>query len=641
MVPLDGRAYTKLFNYVGTNQSSVYSGHTWPVMYYNGDNFFLNGGSSFVPGLISGPMAVSSVLGITKHAEEFVDSKVYLTPKPVTRPFVGREDASRYETPLNRFHLGDASAALKASLLEKQVDHLHFRGLLSDSALITKYEPSTALYGFDGNIQLKPWQGASNGFRATGVNSRGFLTFEEVLVDDQPYSYALNVDAYRDSLAKLNHIRTNEFVRNDSGFTRRWSNGDGSISFADNYYHFDLSYHYQVEWDYRGYGFFFARFKVNLKFFLGFDEAYGSLPAFQKNPISPDVVHFGDSSTVTYVDGFHPDHVVISEPIRVSKYAAVGVESNVCQASTSYYSNFGLYRRWESNSELKRQKAFEQSVLREMSSIRPSAYLAASKSLEDSIQILTFNALQDLQHLRDVLSLIPDLGPLLEIAAKAVAGDPSAVKDLIDFITHVILQYQFSQRPIVKDGKEILATDLKGSLDRLTKVESRTLYGKFAYTFSDSENFVGPGRLELVTRSKIRLHVDMSTLMVSYLCANSLGLLPTLSRIWQVLPFTFVVDWFTNMSKRLRLVDDQVTWLAMRTDWCLYSYKMTYYPSPEELSEYSLVSLDPEEPFGIVLYTREFSRYTPVLRESRFDFLKPTRGPDPVTVGALIWQLVT
>jgi len=238
------------------------------------------------------------------------------------------------------------------------------------------------------------------------------------------------------------------------------------------------------------------------------------------------------------------------------------------------------------------------------------------------------------------LELIPDLSKLSEILMRLTKGDLSALKDLVDFITEAILQYNYAQRPLIRDGKELTQADLIASLDRLLKTKSFVVYGDFKYVFPDSENFIGPGKLVLETRSKVKANLDMSTLMMSYLCANSLGLMPTLARIWSLIPFSFVVDWFTNMSKRLRLVDNQVLWMATRTAWCLYSYTVTYYPTATELATYGLYNVSESTPFGISVYTREFSRVAPRLSESSFDFLRPTNSPDPVTVGALIWQLV-
>lgn len=273
-----------------------------------------------------------------------------------------------------------------------------------------------------------------------------------------------------------------------------------------------------------------------------------------------------------------------------------------------------------------------------MSQIRPSHFLAASDALTKHIEVLKANNLENLAQLGQILEILPDLSKFSHLIAKAMKGDIGAIKELIDLIANEILKYKFSTKPTSGDASEILNTDVKKMLESITSVKRATLYGNFSYVFTDEENFMKDGRLTLTTRSKVRTYFDMSTLMVAYLTANSVGLLPTLERAWALLPFSFVIDWFTNMSKRLHLVDNQLLYAAVRVPWALHSYKVTYYPSDNALAEFNLINVDPDEPFGLSAYNREFTRYTPKLGESKFDFLRPTRGPDPVTVGALVWQ---
>jgi hypothetical protein len=280
-------------------------------------------------------------------------------------------------------------------------------------------------------------------------------------------------------------------------------------------------------------------------------------------------------------------------------------------------------------------------VVKILPHLRPSSFYSASSALQAHIEVIKANHLENLSQLSGILKLLPDLAPLSRVAAKAVKRDLSAVVDMIDILTDAVLAFRFAQAPTAKDAAEILRTDIEEEISNLLASSTVTSYGEFTWEFPDEFNFTSDfdGSLVLETRSKVRIRLDMSTLLVNYLTANSVGLLPTLSRIWETLPFTFVVDWFTNMDDRLNAVDNQLLWMAIRTDWCLHSYTVTYYPSPEELLAYGLKS-SLEDPFGVRMYIREFTRCTPLLRESKFDFLSPTNGPDPVTVGSLVWQAI-
>jgi hypothetical protein len=275
-----------------------------------------------------------------------------------------------------------------------------------------------------------------------------------------------------------------------------------------------------------------------------------------------------------------------------------------------------------------------------MPDIRPSSFLSSADALNTHLETLSTNHIQTLQKLSDILGLLPDLVEIPRMIKKIADGDFSVIRDLIDYVTDAILRYRFSQKPAEKALKEILGADIDAGLQNLVRSNSYTIYGKFEYVFPDELNPYGDGRLELMTRSKVRITQDFSTLVESLLMANSVGLLPTLSRIWEILPFSFVVDWFTSMNKRLKLVDTQLAYMAMRTDWCLHSYRLTYYPSDTALEAYNLESPNSEEPFRISAYVREKSVYMPRLRDSRLDFLA-TGGPNLVTAGALAWQLIT
>jgi hypothetical protein len=271
---------------------------------------------------------------------------------------------------------------------------------------------------------------------------------------------------------------------------------------------------------------------------------------------------------------------------------------------------------------------------------RPSSFMSSADALDKQMTAFSGNLLQNLQHIKDIASLFPDPAGFERLIAKAIKGDPSAIKDALDLITEYILRYRFEIAPLIRDVDKLRKLDIN-LVEQASKVQELTGYGQFKYVFTDNENFMHDGHLELVTRSKIRFISDPSTLMGQMLLSNSIGLLPTFARIWNLLPFSFVVDWFTNMSKRLHLVDDQVLWLALRVVFATHSYKVSYYPSDSALAAYNLQQTDIGDQFGVSMYVREFTRITPRLVDSPYDFLRVTKGPDPVTVGSLLWQLLS
>jgi hypothetical protein len=257
--------------------------------------------------------------------------------------------------------------------------------------------------------------------------------------------------------------------------------------------------------------------------------------------------------------------------------------------------------------------------------------------LAKAIVVLKANHVENLSQLSGLLDLLPTLDGLPEIAAKAVRGDPSVLIDLVDFLTEAWLRYRFGQAPTVDDARELARIDVTERLKSVLTPSLRTTYGRFTWIAPDGHGFFGPGRLEVVAWSKLRFKTDASTLLADILALNGVGGLPTLSRLWDLVPFSFVVDWFTNEGERLKAVDQQLLFAAMGIQWVLYGFKVSYFPTDDELLAYQLENTSSGEPFHVSMYVREKSLFVPRLRESRFDFLAPGK-PNFITVGSFVWQ---
>jgi hypothetical protein len=193
-----------------------------------------------------------------------------------------------------------------------------------------------------------------------------------------------------------------------------------------------------------------------------------------------------------------------------------------------------------------------------------------------------------------------------------------------------------------------MSLHLRRSVDTLTsffKVRPRVVRGIFNYTFDAAETtrlfprLSGLGTVTLQTRAKVSYSTDLTTLTALLLVGDSIGALPTFSRIWEILPFSFVSDWLFNSKQRLRVLDIQtITMALMRFRRATYSYKVVFTPSASTLESFGLVGSD----FSLSHYSREVSKMPPILRDnSQIDFLRVTTVPDLVTVGAFVFQLVT
>lgn len=655
----DGQSYIRLQTSVTTNQL-----YTVPTSYlsfgYGADVFFFSGEGFYTPAFLSDPMRCIDVVSCSNDGEDSIAKEIdYRTVKPVNHDWDPAEDWRRYGSLFGIASRLSGPIDPVAHLREKEVSHPSYIGVVED---LTDFEYHEVLNGTHmqwGNAIEIPLYSPTyiptnrHHLRATGFSDNGFLSFTEGEPIGSPLVHSFGGDAWDVAVLLCDHLS----VPGNEAF---WTSGYWKFTVRDftgtyrktyNRWHLECDYEYEMRF---GVGpFVTAKFRTTAKHDIGYRPALGSNNPFESNRIPESVFFATSNSSVEKLSVDWPtdliDHVeVVDAPGPSLKwgesygYATTQLYTRPYQSEGYLQDKFTVYRKFDSSDPKRRHELMSQRVIERMPAIRPSSFYSASAALEEFVGVIKANHVENLSQLSGLLKLLPDLAPLARIAAKAVKGDPSAIKDLIDVITDAILAFRFAVAPTGGDAAELARADIQKELDKLLRPQTTTIYGKFEWEFPDEHNFTADfdGQLVLETRSKVRVHLDMSTLLVNLLTANSVGLLPTLSRVWESLPFTFVVDWFTNMDDRLAAVDNQLLWAVIRTDWCLHSYSVIYYPSPAELALYGLKTVEGDDRFGIKMYLREFTRCTPVLRDSKYDFLSPTNGPDPVTVGSLVWQAI-
>jgi len=668
-----GPAYVELYVLPGLNQSNgqVPSSHGAPA--YVGDPTFndllTNVVLSRKPFLKSSPMRIVDVISVADYVGEKPREDGYLIDKPQKVDWNGSLDWERYGS---LFGLLDRmrQTSTDAFIREHEVVHVSFVGDIEDV-------PSEAVYSKNGlgwtsnyfedvtyPLYFHTIAQPIGEFRAVDINDQGNLVFEHR--QKIPYytnTYHPDFDYYDFVKRRVAYIQSQGgevMVKPDGTDQYRYysRNVVDKSHRGINFFHIDVEYELEIEahGNYQGEYFVRSFFHVHLDFTVSFVPAPRSSNSLNDwNFVPSSTVKLTDNCSVSVTDSYEwraeygpryflpwPDisaglHVtLLSNGIDTDRI--VSVFSTPTQSDRAL-SNLMRLRRMGTLHDDVYVDRFLKSIRILMPQIRPSTFYSASDALHKIIDVVSSNNLENLMQLKGILDLLPDLPELGRLIAKVSRKDPSAIIDLIDYISDAVLKFRFAQAPTASDAEEILSTDFQKEISKLLQLNSYTAYGKFDHTFSVTDNPAGGlGLTTLVTRSKVRLTFDMSNLMATYLVGNSVGLLPTLSRIWAVVPFSFVVDWFTNMDDRLQAVDDQLLWMALTTQWCLHSFSVIYYPTPEELSVWELQQVEDGEPFGLKVYIREFSLCTPRLADSRYDFLAPDNGPDPIVVGSLVWQ---
>lgn len=268
-------------------------------------------------------------------------------------------------------------------------------------------------------------------------------------------------------------------------------------------------------------------------------------------------------------------------------------------------------------------------------------YLASVDAIDKQFVTMKANHVEFLVELRDLVSPL-DLAKSLYYLARFKGSKVRAIARLVALLCDAKLLYSFAIAPTTSDAKDV-AKKARGLLRKyrtLLTENAVTLHGVSRYetTEDDSQSFIGTF---VECRSKIRVSLEPDSLLPYILPARSLGLLPSLSTLWDLIPFSFVVDWFTNVGSTTRAVEDQLLLLALHTETSVNSVMMMYRFTDEDWSAYDFWA---DESSGILAGYRYYSRYLltgiPVMVPTRWGFYGNTWKPDFGLIGALLYKLL-
>jgi hypothetical protein len=273
---------------------------------------------------------------------------------------------------------------------------------------------------------------------------------------------------------------------------------------------------------------------------------------------------------------------------------------------------------------------------RQFSDIRPSAFYSTANAMESHLLSLKNNYLESLTERGELVHLAPDL-PLLIRALVLWRKDPVASATAFgDFVSDFVLRHGFSWRPNADAVAELtrVGPNLADSLERFSNSRTITVAGKFHFDFPWHPYWGGDMHLEV--RSTARIEYADSTFARTILKLDSVGLLPDLHRVWEVLPYSFAVDWVTSVGRRLHDIDSQVKLFSlMQLHWVEHTYRITT-PVPPHISATGIDFTDGD--LELVYFRRELSRRIPPLRDSKYDFREPAGIANVGVLASLLWQ---
>jgi len=275
---------------------------------------------------------------------------------------------------------------------------------------------------------------------------------------------------------------------------------------------------------------------------------------------------------------------------------------------------------------------------RDLKYFRGCSYLSASDALDSIAQSVNSNMLETISQLGSFFDVLPDFKQFVA-AVTAFRGRPLAsLGELVRLMASENLKLRFGTLPNYDLIRDVLpkvgeAIRFFQSLDDKPIVG----YGKFIYNFPNG-TFNRPDS-RLIARSKVLLHTFPSGRLRDLLALKSIGLLPTPSASWALVPLSFVVDWVLNVSGRLEALENLSFLAGMDLNYMVHSYLIE---SPLQVTEWSSLGLQRVVASQLPMlrwYKRDLSRHVPIPHgPEKRDFGAPSGRPSWTIPGSLLVQ---
>lgn len=291
--------------------------------------------------------------------------------------------------------------------------------------------------------------------------------------------------------------------------------------------------------------------------------------------------------------------------------------------------------RWLTDGYLVNQ--FRDAVRDSYDDILPSSMFSTVDAFVSAEGSLGTNVLQDLQKIPQLASMMPQFKEAVDVLGRLVKRDLSfsTLKELLDLGTSTQLQASFQWRPFLALFTEYIP-QLMSTFHTLGFQSKGVIgYGSFRVKLV---NELGRDEVTLLTKTKVVMDSSPSGLLSAILGIDALGLLPKASNVWDLIPFTFVVNWFTGVGAAIKRAEYSLL-LATIPAYFVHSYTITSPFSQRELDLLKMSSSTTSQA-GLRLYYRDVSRYSPYPRDSRFGFGIPKNFPPLGVFGSLLYQLI-
>lgn len=286
---------------------------------------------------------------------------------------------------------------------------------------------------------------------------------------------------------------------------------------------------------------------------------------------------------------------------------------------------------------------FEFEVSRRIDDIRPASFISTSSAFGEIEDTSSNNLIETLVQLGGIGEYLPRLHEVIAIFTDLRGGRPfRALGEVVDFATELQLRAAFTYGPDIRFIQETVPR-LGSIAGQLSRRGNEEVVGRGSFDFNFPSGEFGRRVSSLEVRTKVVARRDYDSVLSKVLGVDALGLLPTASNAWDLIPLSFVLDWFVGLGDRLKDIERNALLVALGPTYLVHSYLIRSPLEDDELERmgvqrFGIAGTGSTEP-ELRVYVRDVSLHPPPPRDSRYDFHMPSRLPFWATATSLLWQL--
>lgn len=183
----------------------------------------------------------------------------------------------------------------------------------------------------------------------------------------------------------------------------------------------------------------------------------------------------------------------------------------------------------------------------------PVDYGVLAKEASQKVNVNNVNMIAFLKDLRHPLDMVPKLKNMSKL--KTHAGNYLAIK--------------YGVLPTIDDLKSIV-----GAFEKVKPFIDSNGFGTYTSVRTSSETVAGL-TTTLEQRIKLAIENDDSSLLDLISRIDSAGFLPTFENLWDLIPYSFVLDWFVDVGGFLERVDSRLRLMRQRIRYVTMSRKVS------------------------------------------------------------------